>query len=101
MILTKIQRQSVTAKLDYGFDWSQWLAADEQIAASEWAGPAGVEITQKLIFDGKIAAARVAVTDAGLVGSKVVLVNHVTSSDGQEDDAVLEIYIRDYAEDAA
>jgi len=82
----------VDAKLDYGLDWSAWLSEEQTIALSEWSGPAGVSLTQNGVF-GAIASIRVEITDASLVGRKIELVNHVTSSDGQEEDETLRLYI--------
>lgn len=35
-------RKDPHAKLDYGFDWSNWLASGETISASVWTVPTGI-----------------------------------------------------------
>jgi len=82
----------VDAVLDYGFDWSEWLADDESISASTWSPPAGIECTLSAI-DGTKTLVRVGVSDPALLGQLVKIVNHVTSSDGQEDDYTLALFI--------
>ena len=79
------------AILNYAFDWSAWLADGATISTSTWDGPDGLTLTASV--DGTNTIVKVQVTDSSLLGSKVDLVNHVTSSDGQEDDRTLRLYI--------
>lgn len=79
------------AILNYAFDWTSWLATDATISTSTWDGPDGMTLTASV--DGANSIVKVEVTDSSLVGQRVELVNHVTSSDGQEDDRTLKLYI--------
>lgn len=82
----------VDAILDYGFDWSGWLSDNATVQSSQWSGPDGVTISHETI-DGAITQARVTVTDKTLRG-QILINNHVVANDGQEDDAVLKLYLR-------
>jgi hypothetical protein len=79
------------AKLDYGFDWSDWLASGETIITSTWAVPLGLT---KVSDSFSTTATTVWVTD-GTVGEAHVITNHITTSAGREDDRSHTLKIKD------
>ena len=81
------------AVLDYTFDWSAWLYDGESIAQSEWSGPDGVTLDSTALDT--IATVRVTVTDESLSGQVIELINHIVSTDGQEDDRTLKLLVAD------
>lgn len=85
--------QDPDAISDYSIDWSDWLDDGETVDESTWSGPAGVALTPSL--ETPHAIVRVEITDDGLIGTAISLVNHVVSSDGQEDDRTLKIRIKE------
>ena len=80
----------VNAILEYALDWTDWRVSGEEIETSTWTGPAGITLTASL--NSPYAIVKVEVTDLTLRG-RVRLTNHVVSSDGQEDDRILALYM--------
>lgn len=77
------------AILDYGFDWSNWLADDETITASEWTVPTG--LTE---VDSTFTTTRTSVwLSSGTVDTEYEVKNHITTSDSREDDRTLKIRV--------
>lgn len=70
--------------LDYGVDWSEWLADGETITASTWTVPEGVEQATPApsISDG--------ITTIWLTGGtanrRYWIANHITTSAGRQDE---------------
>ncbi len=70
------------AVLDYGFDWSDWLADGEVISASTWTIPTGLTKVSDSFDDNET----VAWLSGGTVEEVYTIVNHIVTSDGREDD---------------
>lgn len=75
-IPTKIKDPS--AKLDYGFDWSEWLADGETITTSTWTVPSG--ITKDT--DTKSTTGTIVWLSGGTAGESYRLVNRIVTSAG-------------------
>lgn len=78
------------AKLDYGFDWSDWLIGGEVLQASTWTVPIGLTKgtdslgpTQTLVW-----------ISGGIEWIDYNITNHVTTTSGREDDRTLVIKVR-------
>ncbi len=79
------------AMLDYGIDWSAWLAADEVISDSAWrAEPDGDLELDGMSHDGSSARVTVA---GGVAGRVYCLVNTITTSLGRSDERSITIRI--------
>lgn len=79
------------ATLDYGLDWSDWLAAGETIAASEWSVPAGLT---KDSDDHNTTLAAVWLS-GGTAGATYRITNRVTTSAGRIDERSLFIVVEE------
>jgi len=86
---TQTFRKDPHAKLDYGFDWSDWLATGETISTSEWAVPTGItqESTEKGDTSTKIWLS------GGTVGETYIIANKVITSLGRIDERSFEIVV--------
>ena len=79
--MPKVQRRrkDPDSKLEYGFDWSSWLASGETVSTSVWTVPAGIT-----------ASAESTGTDStkltlagGTAGTNYTVANKVTTTTGQ------------------
>ena len=78
------------AKLDYGFNWENWLANGESIISSIWTVPEGLtKITDS--FTGILTTIWLL---GGIVGINYDVVNHIITSQGREDDRTIRIKVR-------
>lgn len=84
-------RKDPDAILDYGFDWSSWLATSETIASSSWTVPTGItnvndtndETSTKIWLSG------------GTVATTYTLTNQITTSGGRTEDRTFEIVVEE------
>ena len=75
------------AKLDYGFDWTAWLASDETISTSTW--DTGVLTSSSPQITGnKITSVFV---EGGTVGTSYKIVNTITTSVGRIDSRTIRL----------
>lgn len=86
------------AKLDYGFDWSAWLATGDTISTSSWA--IDVAPDASLAVAGSPAPSNTTTTTTvwltgGTAGLRYVLRNRVVTAGGRTDDRSLEFIIAD------
>jgi len=79
------------ATLDFGFDWSDWLARGETITASEWVVDDG--ITEE--SDENTTTVTKVWLSGGTVGETYEATNRVTTSAGRIDDRTLSVRIRE------
>lgn len=77
------------AKLDYGVDWSAWLAGD-MITASTWATDAGLSIEANS-FTSTVTTVWVS---GGTVGTSYKVTNHVTTQGGRENEYSIVIVVQ-------
>lgn len=80
------------AVLDYAVDWgSQWLGVDV-IAASSWSvsGPDGDLVVDTSSFTDDIATVWLS---GGTLGGKYAVINHITTSEGREDDRTIVVTV--------
>jgi len=76
------------AVLDYGFDWSEWLATGETISSSAWTIPTGIIKDS----DTNTTTTTTAWLSGGTVGTTYLVVNRITTSAGRTEDR--SVYIR-------
>ena len=74
------------AKLDYGFDWTAWLASGETVSVSSWTtdtltntSPQNTGTVTSLFVEG------------GVVGTSYKLVNTITTSVGRVDSRTIRL----------
>lgn len=79
------------AVLDYGCDWSEWLAAGETLAAATWAVPAGLVLESS---DHNTTLA-VAWLSGGASGTTYQVTNHIETSAGRVDERSILIYVQE------
>lgn len=85
------------AVLDYGWDWSTWLAVGESITASTWVvdpdePDGGLVIDDDSQFEEDATTVWVS---AGTAGVNYRLTNHITTDGGRENDQSHEIIVKD------
>jgi hypothetical protein len=86
MIITK----DPDAKLDYGFDWTDWLTSGEVISTSDWIIASG--LTE--ISDSHSNTVTSVWVSGGTINTDYVITNHITTSMGREDDRSHTIKVR-------
>jgi hypothetical protein len=77
------------AKLEYGFDWTEWLAGNT-ITASDWTVESGIT-KESEAFSSTVATVMLS---GGTVGKTYHVTNLITCIDGQKDERTLRITIR-------
>jgi hypothetical protein len=65
--------------LDYGFDWSKWLQAGENIISSNWVGDVGLAITGAGLESGLTFA----FAGGGTIGQTLAMKNTIVTSAGR------------------
>lgn len=78
------------ATLDYGFDWSDWLATAETISASTWTVPTGIT----KVSDSRSTTMTTIWLSGGTVNTDYSVINHITTSAGRVDDRTILIKVR-------
>ena len=79
-----------TSKLDYSFDFSEWLAAVvDSIATYEITGDVGITIDSTLQFNGIVTA----FVSGGLIGSYPKVTCKITTADGRIDSRTIKLQI--------
>lgn len=83
--------QDPDAELDYGFDWTDWLAAGETIVDYDVTATAGIAIgpTPTAEDDGIVT---VWLSD-GTAGATVQVTCHITTSSGRQDDKTFDVLV--------
>ncbi len=76
--------------LDYGWDWSAWLAGDT-LASSVWTVDAGLTV----VSDGNDATTSSVFVGGGVTGASYVLTNRVTTAGGRTAERTLHLRIVD------
>lgn len=83
-------RKDPDAVLDYGLDWTDWLASGEAITASAWeAVPGTISLANPTFSD---EATKVWVS-GGTDGEAYFLTNRITTSDNRTDDRTIGIVV--------
>lgn len=88
---TQTFRKDPDATLDYGFDWSDWLAAGETIADSDWDIPA--EIINEDEETGTDATK--VWLSGGTAGTSYTITNTITTSAGRIDERSMLIIVEE------
>ena len=68
--------------IDYGVDWSAWLASGETILTSSWIVPAGLTLDS----ESNTTTATAVFLSAGIEGESYTLTNRITTSAGRTED---------------
>ena len=79
------------ANLDYGFDWSDWLADGETILTSTWTVTTGLTKDSDSSND----TATTIWVSGGTAGTSYTITNHITTSAGREDDRSHVLKVKD------
>ena len=79
------------AILDYGFDWSNWLASGEEISSSEWEVPSGITKDN----DVSSTTATTIWLSGGTVGEEYTITNRIVTTGGRTEDRSLKIVVKD------
>lgn len=87
----KVCLHDPAAKLDYAVDWTGWLREGETITASTWNAPDGLTTSLPGHADG---IATIWVT-GGTIGTSYRLTNHITTSEGREDERSITVVATD------
>jgi len=78
------------ARLDYSFDWSEWLASGETITASTMTASVGITIDAS---SNTLTSATAWLT-GGTSGHSYTVTNHITTSANRQDDRTLTIRVQ-------
>lgn len=81
------------AVLDYALDWSTWLADGETVTAATWVVPAG--LTQSAPSPSHTGTSATIWVTGGTVGQSYRLTNHITTSQGRQDERSITLVVRD------
>ena len=79
------------AVLDYGFDWSDWLASGETISTSAWVVDTGITADS----DSNTTTITTVWLSGGTAGKVYRITNSITTSAGREDDRSLLIKVQE------
>jgi len=77
------------AKLDYGFDWTNWLADGETVITSNWTVPVGIT-KESEANDGY---QTVAWLSGGTLETEYTVTNSIVTSAGREEDRSFRVKI--------
>ena len=84
-------RKDPDAKLDYGFDWSDWLAAGETISTSAWTIAAG--LTEESTETGSTSTK--VWLSGGTDGDTYTVTNTIETSAGRIDERSFQIIVEE------
>lgn len=82
-------RKDPASILDYGVDWSDWLASGETISASTWTIPTGITKDS----DSKGDESTVIWLSGGTAGATYTLENKITTSDNRTVERSIQIIV--------
>lgn len=75
--------------LDYGFDWSDWLATDETISTSSWTVPDGITEDS----DAKTTIKTSVWLSGGTAGETYEIINKIVTNQSRTDERTLSIRV--------
>lgn len=84
-------RKDPDANLDYGIDWSDWLASGETISVSAWTVPSGITEGTKS-NDGTTVKVWLS---GGTAGEIYTISNKITTSDGRIDERSFDVVVEE------
>ena len=79
------------AVLDYGFDWSDWLADGETISTSTWTIPTGLTEDSET----ETTTATKVWLSGGTAGTDYTVSNKIVTSDGRTDERSMTIRVQE------
>lgn len=81
-----------SAYLDYGVDWSDWLAQyNDTLAESTWSAPEALTLDNDIHTD----TATLVWVSGGVVGERYRLTNRITTTAGRVEERSIEIVMVD------
>lgn len=84
------------AKLDYGWDWSDYLADGEVIDTSTWSiAPTGTLAAASSPAPSKTDTTTTVWLEGGTAGAVYEVTNHVTTTGGRTDDRTFVVRVQD------
>ena len=86
-----IYNKDPEAVLDYGFDWSDWLADDETISESTWVVETGLTKDSDSFSD----TATTIWLSSGTAGEEYKVTNHIKTTDSREDERTMIIRVEE------
>lgn len=84
-------RKDPDSVLDYGIDWSTWLASGETISTSAWTVPTGITKDS----DSKGDTSTLVWLSGGTAGVVYTLANKITTSDSRTVERSIEIIVEE------
>lgn len=82
-------RKDPDSVLDYGFDWSSWLATGETISTSTWTVPSGITKDS----DEKDNTSTTIWLSGGTAGTTYALANKIVTSVGRTTERTMDIIV--------
>jgi hypothetical protein len=79
------------AILDYGFNWTNWLADGEKLFSSAWTVPTGITKETESHTD----YASMVWLSGGTAGVTYEVINHIVTDSGREDDRTIKIKVQE------
>lgn len=89
--MSNVFTKDPNAELDYGFDWSDWLADGETISSSSWEVDSGITV----VSSSASTTRTVVWLSGGTVGETYKATNSIVTSVGRKDDRTLYVYIEE------
>lgn len=86
----EVKYKNPRSVLEYSVDWSAWLV-DDVISSSEWEVPSGLTETSNEATD----TVTTVWLSGGVDGKSYVVLNHIVTAGGREEEAIITIYVRD------
>lgn len=86
-----IFKKDPDAVLDYKIDWAAWLPEGDTIATSSFAAAAGITVDSHS-HDNTSATVWLS---GGTVPDKYAVTNHITTTEGREDDRTFTIQVKE------
>ena len=84
-------RKDPDSVLDYGIDWSTWLASGETISTSTWTVPTGITEDS----DSKGDTSTLVWLSGGTAGETYMLANKIVTSDSRTVERTIEIIVEE------
>lgn len=82
-------RKDPASVLDYGIDWSDWLASGEIISTSTWTVPTGITKDS----DSKGDESTIVWLSGGTAGMAYEITNKITTSDSRTVERTIEVIV--------
>lgn len=78
------------SRIDYGFDWTNWLASGETISTSTWVLETGLTYVSDTT-NGNITTVMIS---SGTIGYTYIITNRITTNEGRQEDRSMYITVK-------